>query len=325
MVIVSSTMASSSPRAASATGAVRMRDPLPALPFGWSLKYVAADVTTSPAVFARDSTPEVWMPTSAGPERYQSRKRPATAVGSRLPVAASLRCRRPSGCRRSIRRFPRHRDHPQSWRRRPWAACGIRNRHRGRHRRPGPGGRQHSGRGQGWEVWSWPGTGEFSCSSERHQPDRRRVPGPPPLGGGNAVVVQVVGDGLPCVTPVSGEHDAPDNIVREAAWAPELDPLGTLHRQGCLRAFTDEAALQLGEHREDLRHGSTGRSRRIHSDIEGDEAPPTFFRTPSSRWRRGRTWRGEGTKSCLCGRCPSQRRTAFSAWVCHRPRDRSGW
>jgi hypothetical protein len=81
--------APSSPRQASATGAVRMRLPLPALLLGCSAKWRAAAVATPVGLEARERTARVWMPTSAGPESYQSRKRLATAVGSSVPVADS--------------------------------------------------------------------------------------------------------------------------------------------------------------------------------------------------------------------------------------------
>jgi hypothetical protein len=87
--IARSTSASSSPRQASATGAVRMRLPLPALASGCSEKYLLAAAAKSPAPIAEERARRVCSPMSTGRDRYQSRKRPATATSSSWPQAVS--------------------------------------------------------------------------------------------------------------------------------------------------------------------------------------------------------------------------------------------
>ncbi len=87
--IARSTRRSSSPRAARATGAVLMRLPLPALRSGCPLKCSAAREATSDGVADLDRTDLVWMPTSAGPDRYHSRNPAAIASRSGDPVAVS--------------------------------------------------------------------------------------------------------------------------------------------------------------------------------------------------------------------------------------------
>lgn len=77
-----STMARSSPRWASATGAVRIRLPLPAAPRGWASKRRAAAAASAPAFpSAAPSTLLVWTPTSLGPEAIHARNRSRSGQG----------------------------------------------------------------------------------------------------------------------------------------------------------------------------------------------------------------------------------------------------
>ncbi len=82
--------AASSPRCASATGAVRMRLPLPAAPLGLRRKCSLASAVSSPALPARERTALVWMPTSVGPPRNHARK--ASPIRSRAVDPSAVTC-----------------------------------------------------------------------------------------------------------------------------------------------------------------------------------------------------------------------------------------
>ena len=78
-------------------------------------------------------------------------------------------------------------------------------------------------------------------------PDGRRVPPFAALGCGHAAFVEVIADRLEGGTVMALGEDVFDDVVRECPRPTEPNPFGLLDREGIAGAFTDQAALELGE------------------------------------------------------------------------------
>lgn len=105
-------------------------------------------------------------------------------------------------------------------------------------------------------------------------PDRAWMPAPPAVASRHAGRVEAVGD-----RPES-EATGPSLRIRARSCTfrtgglPSCTPLSLPNGQGRLGPLTDEAALQLGEHRDQLGHRLASGGGEVDAQVEGDEVPP---------------------------------------------------
>ncbi len=109
--------------------------------------------------------------------------------------------------------------------------------------------------------------------SQVDRSDRGGVPACSALSSGHRIRVEATGDRRPALTSLASGEDAVDHRVRKDRRTPKTYALCSPDGQGIPGSLSDEAALELGEDRQDLCHGGPLRCRGVDGNVEGHETP----------------------------------------------------